>query len=341
MTKTTTVDAQSTNTNTPTKIDTQNTQVASKGIPTATPASTKQVPLNIPKWLIENKDKFVPPVCNYMMHGAGRLKVMFVGGPNIRKDFHLEEGEEFFYMVEGDMTLIVVEAGKFKDVVIKEGEVFQLPGKILHSPQRYEGTMGLVIERERMQTEMDCVRYFVGDSTEILHEEWFYCEDLGTQLGPVIKRYFASEAHRTQKPVPGTITTKAPFLADATRKLEEPFHLMTWVKKHDKEIQEKGRKNLWDVTYQSEVLALGAGTERDCQTRQEEIWLWQLVGSSVVEVEGAPARTLHPQDSLLITAGSKFSHSRALGSVALSVAMPWANKQRAFPPLELKNTTLE
>ena len=47
-------------------------------------------------------------------------------------------------------------------------------------------------------------RYFVGDSTETLHEEWFYCEDLGTQLGPVIKRYFASEAHRTQKPVPGT-----------------------------------------------------------------------------------------------------------------------------------------
>ena len=27
-------------------------------------------------------------------HGAGQLKIMFVGGPNQRKDYHIEEGEE-------------------------------------------------------------------------------------------------------------------------------------------------------------------------------------------------------------------------------------------------------
>jgi len=27
-------------------------------------------------------------------YGAGQLKVMFVGGPNSRKDYHIEEGEE-------------------------------------------------------------------------------------------------------------------------------------------------------------------------------------------------------------------------------------------------------
>ena len=46
-----------------------------------------------------------------------------MGGPNVRKDFHLEEGEELFYMVKGDMNLITLEKNKFKDVVIKEGEV--------------------------------------------------------------------------------------------------------------------------------------------------------------------------------------------------------------------------
>ena len=31
------------------------------------------------------------PVFRY---GAGQLKVMFIGGPNQRKDYHIEEGEE-------------------------------------------------------------------------------------------------------------------------------------------------------------------------------------------------------------------------------------------------------
>lgn len=27
-------------------------------------------------------------------HGDGQLKIMFIGGPNQRKDYHIEEGEE-------------------------------------------------------------------------------------------------------------------------------------------------------------------------------------------------------------------------------------------------------
>jgi 3-hydroxyanthranilate 3,4-dioxygenase len=29
---------------------------------------------------------------------------MVVGGPNSRKDYHWDEGEEFFYQLEGDIT---------------------------------------------------------------------------------------------------------------------------------------------------------------------------------------------------------------------------------------------
>ena len=32
--------------------------------------------------------------CGCCRHGAGQLKVMFIGGPNQRKDYHIEEGEE-------------------------------------------------------------------------------------------------------------------------------------------------------------------------------------------------------------------------------------------------------
>jgi 3-hydroxyanthranilate 3,4-dioxygenase len=52
-----------------------------------------------------------------------QLKVFFVGGPNQRKDFHLELGEELFFMKKGGMKLIILEKGKFKTVSIQEGEV--------------------------------------------------------------------------------------------------------------------------------------------------------------------------------------------------------------------------
>lgn len=49
--------------------------------------------------------------------------MFYVGGPNIRKDFHIEEGEEFFYQVKGDMILKTLENNQFKDIHIREGEV--------------------------------------------------------------------------------------------------------------------------------------------------------------------------------------------------------------------------
>ncbi|MCY5962585.1 hypothetical protein OV760_29980, partial [Salmonella enterica subsp. enterica serovar 1,4,[5],12:i:-] len=92
-----------------------------------------------------------------------------------------------------DMCLKIIEKGKHKDVHIREGEMFLLPARISHSPQRQANTVGLVFERMRLKTELDALRYYVGDSTDVLYEKWFYCDDLGTQLGPIIKEYFCSE----------------------------------------------------------------------------------------------------------------------------------------------------
>ena len=62
-----------------------------------------------------------------------------------------------------------------------------LPGRIPHSPQRFEDTVGLVIERERKETEKDGLRYYrKADDLTPLWERWFHCVDLGSQLKPVI-----------------------------------------------------------------------------------------------------------------------------------------------------------
>lgn len=286
------------------------------------------------KWIDENKKYFLPPVCNKMMHGDGQLKVFYVGGPNQRKDFHLEEGEEFFYMVKGDMNLITLTNGDFKDVIIKEGEVFLLPGKIPHSPQRFENTVGLVIERERMLSEKDCLRYFVEGTKESLFERWFYCEDLGTQLGPVIKEYFASEQHKTGKPIPGTIPENPPWIPDAARVLESPFPLAKWIAKHKAEIQQEGNKRLFDLSYQSDVTVYGKGTT-EMKLPLAETWLWQQEGETLVTI-GDNTIKMVPQDSLLVRKGTPYTLMRGEDSILLSVVMDPGNKERGFTHLKQK-----
>ena len=108
-------------------------------------------PLNFKKWIDSNRKKLKPPVCNQVVYEDTDFIIMVVGGPNSRKDYHVNPGEEFFYQVEGDMTLRIMKNGLPKDINIKEGDIFLLPPLVPHSPQRYENTVGLVIERKRKQ----------------------------------------------------------------------------------------------------------------------------------------------------------------------------------------------
>ena len=64
------------------------------------------IPLNLLKVIEDNKDALQPPVCNKMIY-ANEFKLMIIGGPNQRKDYHVNEGEEWFYQVKGGMVLKV------------------------------------------------------------------------------------------------------------------------------------------------------------------------------------------------------------------------------------------
>jgi 3-hydroxyanthranilate 3,4-dioxygenase len=154
---------------------------------------------NLKAWVQENRAQLKPPVGNKMVYRDREFLVMVVGGPNRRKDFHVEEGEEFFYQIEGDIVVRIMEDGQSKDIPIREGEIFLLPARVPHSPQRPENTVGLVIERIRKEGELDHLRWYCDHCGEVLHDSAFQLEDLGTQLKPIIENFYADEGLRTCK----------------------------------------------------------------------------------------------------------------------------------------------
>ena len=106
-------------------------------------------PFNLNAWIDEHRHLLKPPVGNKQIYFENDdYIVMVVGGPNGRKDYHYEDGEELFYQLEGDITLkIIHEDGTPEDIEIKEGDMFLLPPRIPHSPQRPANTVGIVVER--------------------------------------------------------------------------------------------------------------------------------------------------------------------------------------------------
>jgi 3-hydroxyanthranilate 3,4-dioxygenase len=155
------------------------------------------MPINLKGFINENRELLKPPVGNKMVWQNAEFMVMVVGGPNQRKDFHIEDGEEFFYQVEGDIVLRIIENGKVREIPIKEGEMFLLPAGIPHSPQRPANTVGLVIERQRVEGEKDHLRWFCENCGEVLHDNSFQLEDLGKQLKPIIENFYQNETLRT------------------------------------------------------------------------------------------------------------------------------------------------
>src|SRR5687767_3247056 len=159
-----------------------------------------QSPFNFKQWIDKHRHLLKPPVGNQVVYkGNQDFIVMVVGGPNSRKDFHFNEGEEFFFQLEGNIVVRIMEDGKPRDISIKEGEIFLLPPRTPHSPQRGPNTVGLVIERYRRNGEKDGFMWFCENCSNKLYEEYFELTDIVKQFPPLMKRFYESEDLRTCK----------------------------------------------------------------------------------------------------------------------------------------------
>lgn len=154
-------------------------------------------PFNLNKWIEEHRHLLKPPVGNQQVYkDVDDFIVMVVGGPNSRKDFHYNETEELFYQLEGDIVVRIIEDGKIVPIEIKAGDMFLLPAKVPHSPQRGPNTVGLVIERVRPKDMLDSFSWYCENCSNKLYEKFMPVADIVAELPPVMNAFYADEAKR-------------------------------------------------------------------------------------------------------------------------------------------------
>ena len=157
-------------------------------------------PINLLKWVEEHKDQLKPPVGNKMVWKDERgTIVMIVGGPNKRKDYHVNVTEEFFYQIKGDIIVGIIspETGEPEDIVIREGEIYLLPANIPHNPKRPAGTIGLVVEQPRPEGACDKLQFYSDDTHDLLWEAEFKLENIETDLKRIMEEFWSDEGKRT------------------------------------------------------------------------------------------------------------------------------------------------
>ena len=150
---------------------------------------------NLQHWIDAHRADLRPPVCNKQVFDAGEFIIMVVGGPNTRKDYHDDPGDEFFHQLEGDMLLRTIQNGKRVDIPIRAGEVLLLPAHVPHSPQRFADTVGLVVERKRRADEADGFLWYCERCDARLYGEYLHITDIETNLPPVFDRFWSNPEH--------------------------------------------------------------------------------------------------------------------------------------------------
>lgn len=140
-----------------------------------------------------------------------------VGGPNARTDYHINTTPEYFYQHKGAMLLKVVDdGGVFRDIVIREGDMFLLPPNTPHNPVRFADTVGMVVEQKRPDDSLDRLRWYCQKcpGAVIVHEAAFHVTNLGTQIKAAVEEFRGDDEKRRCKqcgeladaaPVPGSI----------------------------------------------------------------------------------------------------------------------------------------
>jgi len=107
------------------------------------------------------------------------------------------------------MLLKVVDDSSFRDIPIREGEMFLLPPNTPHNPVRFADTVGIVLEQPRPADSKDRLRWYCQDCKSIVNEEAFHCTDLGTRIKEAVNGFKCSNEKRKCKNCGATVDVVA------------------------------------------------------------------------------------------------------------------------------------
>jgi len=150
-------------------------------------------PINIRKWVEEHRDEMRPPVGSKYLYDGKDFFVMVIAGPNARNDFHMTNSEEYFYQLEGDIVVRIREDGEIKDIPVREGETFFIPGGVPHSPTRPPNTVGVVVERVRPAGETEHLQFYCENCHQLVHDLEFDCAHIVDHFSRAMKEFWADE----------------------------------------------------------------------------------------------------------------------------------------------------
>jgi 3-hydroxyanthranilate 3,4-dioxygenase len=154
--------------------------------------------LDLLKTIEDNKDLLKPPVNNKVLWEDSEFIAMLLGGPNKRRDFHVDPSDEFFYQIKGNAYVECInKEGKREVVKVGEGEMFMLPANVPHSPHRVADSYGIVLERKRDKGELESFVWFCDKCDHEMHRATVQLTNIEVQVKEAIEHFNTSEDLRT------------------------------------------------------------------------------------------------------------------------------------------------
>lgn len=152
---------------------------------------------NLLKIIEENKNLLKPPVNNKVLWEDSEFLIMLIGGPNARREFHVDPSDELFYQIKGSCFVEVINDENKREIIeVKEGEMFMLPANVPHSPHRIADTYGIVVERKRKEGELEDLVWLCSECDHELYRVRIQVTNIGKQIAEGIDHFNSSKELR-------------------------------------------------------------------------------------------------------------------------------------------------